>query len=531
MRAGLTISGDPPPAVGTTRVSKAIGYVIDAPADWDPWLWEGLVSDMGPWPYADVDPEAGTFDLPDLGAPAQDPVPVRVRVYGYTKHTHTVTATINGLSVGQTTISGRARGLIEGSIPASALLAAGNRLALDYSAEPLEGTPPDSPGGLFLDHVDLDIATWTPRLEPTGIEAYAPGLPRLSGVEYLILTHPAFKEAAATIAQAKRAEGLSTAILTTDEIYDSLNAGFVDARAIQAAIRSAARGSAALRFVLLIGDDSYDNNDFVGTGTTSYVPSLLFLDPLYGRVPSENRYADLDDDGLPDLAIGRLPVQSVEQARAVADKIVRQDEWLSLRPGQHLLAADNSNAEDAAFVEEAQEMAGLLPPELAFSWAKVSDGAAVARQELEQAWAAGAATVHYFGHGGQSIWADEQLLSAARVGQLGSLLKPAVVLNWDCTSGWFADLWGNSLSEQLLLTPDGGALATFGPVGITSPAAQRMMYESFYPELYAGQTLGEAIAAAKRDAVPKHPAARDVIEGFALLGDPALRLPQPPASP
>jgi hypothetical protein len=54
-----------------------------------------------------------------------------------------------------------------------------------------------------------------------------------------------------------------------------------------------------------------------------------------------------------------------------------------------------------------------------------------------------------------------------------------------------------------------------------------MMYEAFYPELYGGQTLGETIVAAKRSAAPKHPAGRDVIEGFALLGDPALRLPQP----
>jgi hypothetical protein len=531
MNVGLTISGDAPPAFGTTRVSKAIGYLIDAPVDWDPWLWEGLLSDMGPWPYVGIDPEAGTFDLPGLAAPDQDPVPVRVRVYGYTEHTHSVTATLNGVTVGQTTISGRAKGLIEGAVPAASLRAAGNRLGLDYSAEPLEGTPPDAAGGIFLDHVDLDIATWTPRLEPTRIEAYEPALPRGSGIEYLIVTHPDFKEAAETIAGAKQAEGLSTSILTTDEIYDSQSAGFVDARAIQAAIRSVARGSGDLRYVLLIGDDSYDNNDFVGTGVSSYVPSLLFLDPLYGRVPSENRYADLDDDGLPDIAIGRLPVQSLDEARAVADKIVRQGEWLSLRPGQHLLAADNSNAEDASFAEEAEEMAGRLPPELAFSRANLADGADVARHALEQAWTAGVAAVHYFGHGGQTIWADEQLLSADRVRELGSALKPAVVLNWDCNSSWFADLWGNSVSEELLLTPDGGAVATFGPVGITSPAAQRMMYESFYPELYGGQTLGEIIVAAKRSAAPKHPAAHDVIEGFALLGDPALRLPAPAASP
>jgi hypothetical protein len=532
LKARLTISGDPPPAPGTTRVSKATGYVADAPADWDPWLWDGLLSDMGPWPYADVDPDLGTFDLPHLAPSAPDPVAVRVRVYGYTEHVHTVTARLNDVVVGEATISGRAAGMIEGSVPLASLLAAGNKLTLEYSAEPMAGTPPDAPGGVFLDHLDLDVATWAPRLEPTALEPYSPDLPPLGNVEYLVVTHPDFADAATTIAQAKQAEGLSTAILTTDAIYDHFSAGFVEARAIQAAIRYAASESHALRFVLLVGDDTFDNNDYAGTGARSYVPSLVYLDPMSGRVPSENLFADLDRDGLPDLAIGRLPVQTAEQARAVADKVARQGEWLSATPGRHLLAVDNSNAEDAPFAEDAAEMAALLPPGLDFSWARVSDGAVVARQALEQAWGGGVAVVHYFGHAGPDIWADEHLVSTARVQQLGSALAPAVVFNWACSAGWFSSPWGNSVDEQLVLTPDGGALASFGPVGITYPAAQRMMYEAFYPELYGDQTLGETIATAKRNAGALHPAARGVIEGFALLGDPALRLPPPaPAAP
>ena len=151
-------------------------------------------------------------------------------------------------------------------------------------------------------------------------------------------------------------------------------------------------------------------------------------------------------------------------------------------------------------------MAGTASrPGLGFSRAKVADGADVARAGARAGLGRRGGRGALLRPRGQSIWADEQLLSADRVRELGSALKPAVVLNWDCNSGWFADLWGNSVSEELLLTPDGGALATFGPVGITSPAAQRMMYEAFYPELYGGQTLGEVIVAAKRAAVTEAP--------------------------
>ncbi len=73
--------------------------------------------------------------------------------------------------------------------------------------------------------------------------------------------------------------------MTTDALYDQFTAGFVEARAIQAGIRHAASESGALRFVLLIGDDTFDNNDFLGTGAMSFVPSLLYFDGVTGEFP------------------------------------------------------------------------------------------------------------------------------------------------------------------------------------------------------------------------------------------------------
>ena len=47
-----------------------------------------------------------------------------------------------------------------------------------------------------------------------------------------------------------------------------------------------------LSAVLLLGDDSFDPDDRAGLGAQSYVPSLNGWDGTFGRVASENRYAD-----------------------------------------------------------------------------------------------------------------------------------------------------------------------------------------------------------------------------------------------
>ena len=61
------------------------------------------------------------------------------------------------------------------------------------------------------------------------------------------------------------------------------------------------------------------------------MPSLMIWDGQFGRVPSENLYADLDDDGKPDLAIGRLPVQTAEQADVLAARRMKK-KGESVRP-------------------------------------------------------------------------------------------------------------------------------------------------------------------------------------------------------
>lgn len=543
MQVSLTRSADAP-LPGFLRGERNTTYLANAPIDADPWLWDVLVSDGSAWPFWwDPTGEWGQFDLPGLLPGQSGPAAVRVRLVGDSNHRHSVEAWINGASVGTLTFEGNVTATLQGSLSRELLRPAGNQLQFVYSAVRRDNGAAVGDGYVYLDYVDVAAAAAPPanRVAVAGLTPYDASLPDFKKLEYLVVTHPDFRAAADRIAALKQADGLRAAVVETDNAYDRYSGGVTEARAIQAVIRDAAAQSGRLKYVLLVGDDTLDPQNYVWKTycdpqqpeacflelQASFVPSLLSRDSGFGWIPSENRYADLDDDGAPELAIGRLPVQTPAQAEAMADKIANQAALLAAPAGRHSFAVDNSGPLDAPFRAEAEEMAALVRANPASSpFADISQGIGQARTTLFSAWRAGAMLTHYFGHGGPEIWADEHLLTVGDVSDQGASFQPSVVLMWACDSQWYLNLWGPSLGEALMLAPNGGALASFGPAGITPPARHRVLYERVYGSLLGrGLTLGETIRRAKADALEADPNVREVIDGYNLMGDPALRLP------
>jgi hypothetical protein len=82
------------------------------------------------------------------------------------------------------------------------------------------------------------------------------------------------------------------------------------------------------------------------------------------------------------------------------------------------------------------------------------------------------------------------------------------------------------LGEALVRTPAGGALASFGPAGVTSPDGQVALMQALYVRLFAqGLPLGEAVRQAKSELMQRDAGRyRAVVEGWNLLGDPQVKL-------
>jgi uncharacterized repeat protein (TIGR01451 family) len=521
MTVPLTSEADPA-RPGWFRVGRPLLYVPSVPPGTDPWLWDQLVPGYGTWPY-EWDPTAGSFDLtgwPDVVSAA---VPVRLRFQGMTEHRHVVSVSLNGESLGTVELDGMVSAYLEAI--ATQLRPTANELRIDYATA--DGDPD---GYAYLDYLEfVRPRGWADPPVAATVRPFDDALPG-AGADYLIVTHPLFAAQAERLAEAKRREGMQVAVADVENAYDRWSGGIPEANAVRALVRRVA-ARRRLLYVLLLGDDSFDPDDRAGFGGRTFVPSLNGWDGVFGRVASENRYADIDGDGRPELAIGRLPARTAAEADALVDKVERQRALLAPGASRHLFAVDDPGPDGFDFAAEARSVAARLPARAARAWADVADGAPAARGRLFSALAEGAAFTHYFGHGGPESWADEGLLTVEDAASLPS--TGTVVLAWSCQTQFFQYIFGPSVNESLLLKPDGGAVAAFGPFGITDAPLQTALYERLYDELLGSRTtLGEAIRRAKARAVAENPAAVPVVEGWNLLGDPSLPVsigfPAPP---
>jgi hypothetical protein len=519
MRTGLT-HWEYPALPEFRRVERNSFFVPSAPMGDDPWLWDLLIGDGSPWPYP-YDPTIGEFELPGLPGGLSGAVPVRIRFAGASPHTHTIEARINGEPVGTLTFVGQGAGILIGDVPGEALLESGNQLELVYSTD---SPDPADLGFVYLNHLELALPEPPPaEVAPLAVAPYDPSLSgAVRRADYLVVTHPSFESQAERIAALKSAEGYRAAVVSVERAYDRYTGGIVEANALKALVHDLA--GAGLRYVLLLGDDSFDPQDFMGLGLESFVPSLYAWDGQFGRVPSENLYADVDGDGRPDVAIGRLPAEDEAQADALADKIARQAQSLQAAAGRHLLGVDN-DSQPVSFRALADAVAAGLPPGSAVTFADSGQGVPQARTILLNGLAQGQMVTHVFGHGGPEQWTDEALASVEDIEGLEGTPGEGLVLQWACESQWYQYPLGNSIGEALVLLTQGGAVASFGPAGITDVDQQVAFYQQLYSRLFqSGVTLGEAIRLAKGQALGD-PLTRPVVEGWNLLGDPALRLP------
>lgn len=322
----------------------------------------------------------------------------------------------------------------------------------------------------------------------------------------------------------RAAQGLKTMAVPVDAIYDQFSAGRVDPEAIRSFLQYATTNwRVKPKYVLLVGDASYDTLNATTPPQANRVPTFLVQTVFGGETASDVGFAQLDGDEKPDIAIGRVPAREADQVRVFVDKTLAYEknaptgEWRS----RVLAVADG---QEPAFRDEAQRFLDQFSAGYQTTLVNPPAGSAQANTEILNDLNSGSVLVGYFGHGSVTQWGKDNLFTVKDVASLQNGGRLPVVINMTCLTGLFTHPKVQSLAETLLWKEDGGAVAVLAPTSLTLSDDQSFLSNALAQAFLKDRTarLGDVFLQAQRAVPTTGTGTQDVLRTFLLFGDPAL---------
>ena len=369
-------------------------------------------------------------------------------------------------------------------------------------------------------------------------------LDRFAGAGYVVITHPGLEAEARRLAawrasDDRRGPPFSTAVVTTDEIYDAFSGGLLDPAALRNFLHHAfeeTRPSPA--FVVLFGDGNFDYRDNLGTGVGNWVPPYeeegSTWDEWFVRV------AGADD--LPDMAVGRIAVRTAGEAAAVVDKLIAYDREPEPGPWRSrvLLAADDTYHADKPervepdFVIDAERLAAQLPPDLDVDKLYLVDYPLEGRfkpragRDFVESFSRGALLLTWVGHGNSQVLSHEHIFVLSRdLQELGNGRRLPLVYGAASQLGIFDDPDRDCMPEALLKYREGGVIAMIAATRVGFHPSNMELALHFHERLLSsgreGVPVGQALLEAKLRSNQNPANSRR----FSLFGDPGTRLALP----
>ncbi len=358
-----------------------------------------------------------------------------------------------------------------------------------------------------------------------------------SGADYLVITTSDLLPAASSLAALRAAQGLRTAVVDVADVMNAFNFGLSSPHAIQAYLKFVrASWYPQPRYVVLAGAGNFDYRNVLGLGGNLIPP--LMTSTADGLYAADNLYSVGKGDGVPDFAIGRLPVVSAVELQAYVAKVAAYEAtpgsgWI----GQALMLADEVGPNDGVtnYVADSNALAGTLPPGYAPQQIAVTPGGiTAARSALFGGLAAGAGLVNYFGHAGLDQLSPEGLLTTSDVPSMTNGPRLPLLTALTCNVNRFDVPGFSPLGELLLLQPGGGAIAVWSSSGLSVHPEGKQLGQAFTYSLAnpANHRLGDAVQQALRR-YAAIPGLLETMQLYTVLGDPAILLkpvPIPPGS-
>jgi fimbrial isopeptide formation D2 family protein len=301
-----------------------------------------------------------------------------------------------------------------------------------------------------------------------------------NGADYLVIAPAELAPAAERLASYRETQGLDSMVVELNDIMDELNSGVFNPHVIR---------------------------------------------ELYA---SDNRLADVvGEDGLPEMAIGRIPVETVEQLDAYIDKIIAYETsgyggWTD----EVLWVTDDPDS-TGDYTADGERLAGWVPENLQVNRVQLSEmSPQEAFESIVENMNRGVFLMTYLGHAGTTQLAHEGILKSDDMPYLVNAERLPFALLMACHLGNFALPGYPSLAEDLVVHEEGGAAAVWSPVGISYNPQRVVVAEAFLRVFFEQRVdvLGDAILEALASAANTAAGKREILDTQVLIGDPALGL-------
>ena len=383
----------------------------------------------------------------------------------------------------------------------------------------------------------------------------------LKDIEYVVVTNSEFINQAKEIADFhKQEDGMNVAVVTSDQVYNEFSSGTPDPTAIRAFMKMlwdrAAKSEYGLypQYLLLIGDGTYDNrgiykiSDYNKIVTYQSVQSLsesdsYSCDDYFGYVEDNTfGYDRLYTNKRINIGVGRFPVSKAEQAEDLVNKVKQyytssQGEWRS----KIIALADDNDEKDSesqyySFFDQQEEAIRTLKfvePRMNISriyWDNFTcDMSGGSRRYPEVSSAItkkiseGALIFNYLGHGSYNAISSEHSYSITQVHNIYNKIYP-VWFAGSCNVSQY-DGFSPSFGEEIMLNPQGGAIASIGAVRTAYSGQNLSLDKNFLRQLFNPENeyrLGKIYRAAK---TANGPDSNKMV--YILLGDPGIKLKVP----
>jgi hypothetical protein len=363
------------------------------------------------------------------------------------------------------------------------------------------------------------------------------------GADWLAIAPASLIPGIKPLAARREAQGLRTAVVDVQDVYDEISGGEFTPVAIRDFLRRIAKSwHPAPRYLLLVGSATYDYRNYLGGAGINLVPTML-VDTTFVEAADDAYFGTLDDTHVaPDLFVGRIPAATPAELDAVITKLLNyeldagargalDEPWRS----RALLVADNGPgsgdpAEAAQFEGALAGVAGELSPDVATTTVDLSQLPAtslgpLANASIDDALTGGVSLAFYAGHGGAQLWSDKLIFGPGDISAVadGSTLPAFVVLG--CLNAFFDAPNEASLSQIALFAPNRGAVAFVASTTVTAFAGEDVFAHDLAQRIFGANVrrVGEAVTQAKQ-AMATSPGAEDVLRSVVLIGDPATPL-------